>query len=125
DFVPVDLKAHQFPARAAASLGDQGRAADEIFLFEVHEASQADLVGRVSLGLDHGLLARSVVDLDQQQARLDASDVEREHADGVYVELAPALHDRIPYSDGLLPWNPDLVAQVARVSGARNVDRDA
>src|SRR6185436_18024070 len=92
---------------------------------ELDEAAEPHLERRISLRLDQGLLAAVEVDVDQQQARFDAGDVEREHAGGVNVEGTAAAHQRIPDVDGAIPRHPDLVTEIARVAGARDVDRHA
>ena len=41
------------------------------------------------------------------------------------VERPAAAHQRVPHLDGAIPRHPDLVAEIARVAGARDVDRHA
>src|SRR5262249_47397476 len=109
----------------ALALLYQRSLADKIFLIEMNHSSEAQFVRRVSLLRDQGLLAADVVNLNEKQAGLNAGNVEREHAGGVDIKLPPGIHERVPDLHGFIPGNPDLVAEVAGVAGAGDVDRHA
>ena len=79
-------------------------------LVEIDEASQVHLIRRVHLRCDHRLPAAEEIHLDQQQACLDAGDIEREHACGLDVERLAAAHQPVPHLDRALGRHPDLVA---------------
>ena len=76
--------------------------------------------------VDQRLLAAEEVDVDQQQPGLDARDVEREHAGRLDVERPARLPSARPTrATRVLARHPDLVAEIAGVAGARDVDRHA
>ena len=99
----------------------QGGLANEVFLVEVNHASKSQFVGRIFLGGDERLLAAEVIHFDQQQSGLHARYVESQHARRVNVELLALVHQRVPNLHSIGPVNPDFVAQIAGVAGARNV----
>ena len=74
---------------------------------------------------DHRLAAAEEVHLDQQQARLDARHVERQHPGRLDVERTAAFDERVPHLDRARGRHPDLVAEIAGVAGARDVHRHA
>ena len=76
--------------------------------------------------VDQRLLAAEEVDVDQQQPGLDARDVERQHAGRLDVERLAAAPSARPTPSTARPRrHPDLVAEIAGVAGARDVDRHA
>ena len=68
-------------------------------------------------------MSRHVVDADQNQTRLDPRDVEREHAGRENAMLVPCLHEPIPQGLRVGGVGPDLVAEIARISGTGDLDR--
>ena len=100
-------------------------ASDEILFFQIDQFAKADFAGSEFLRRDYGALAGGVVDLDENEAGLDASDIECDHSGGMNVEGAPFGHQFIKNSDAIFPRHPDFVAEVAGVTRAGNVDRDA
>src|SRR5581483_1544359 len=124
-FGPVDFQPNE-PALCAEALRfDQRIAADEVFFFELHHASETDLVGVITLRGNERFFAAVVVDVDQDQPSFNSRDVERQHARGMQVKLAADFNQRIPNSDGVLPIYPQFIAKVASVAGARDVERHA
>ncbi len=125
EVIPVDLEAHELPRRTALGFRAQRLLADAGRLLEVHEPPEADLVRRVLLRRDEGFARAHVVDVEEDQARFDARHVEGEHARRRDVVGPAHVHERVIDRLALLPGNPDLVAEVAGVSGARDLHRDA
>ena len=109
---------------ARGLLGLERSLADELGLGEVDQAAEADLERRVGLLGDHRVAAARVVDLQQDQPRLEADHVERDHPGGADPEVGPRVRERVPHRDGVLRRDPHLVAEVAGVAGPRDVDRD-
>ena len=72
------------------------RPADERPRVQLDEAAEPHLERRVFLRLDQRLLAAVEIDLDEQKARLDAGDIEREHAGRMNVERAAAVTSARP-----------------------------
>ena len=109
------------PAACSAS---SARAPDELrALVEVHEPAEAELEGGVLLlGRDRVAGAR-VLGLDQDQAGLDARDVHRADPDRVDPVVLAHVEDPVPHGERAVGGHPQLVAAVARVAGARDVDR--
>ena len=109
---------------ARGLLGAERPSAHVLALVEADEPAEPDLVGAVDLLRVHRVARRGVVDLEQDETRLEAGDVEREHAgrpEGVGVARR---HERIPDGRCPLGGDPQLVAEVARVAGPRDVDGD-
>src|SRR2546430_1306802 len=79
----------------------------------------------VSSTSSSGPAAAAEIDVDEEQAGLDARDIERQHAGRLQIERRPGPHQRVPHRERARPRDPDLVAEVAGVAGARNVDRHA
>ncbi len=73
------------------------RAADERRLVELHQPAEAHLERRVLLRGDQRLLAAVEIHVDEQQAGLDARDVERQHAGRLDVERPSGAHQRVPH----------------------------
>src|SRR5690606_41896718 len=96
---------------------------DERPLGLADEPPESELVRRVALEVGDGLPRAGEVDVDEQQAGLDARDVEGEQACGSRVERAADLHQPVPHVRRAFPRDPDLVAEIARVARARDVDR--
>ena len=86
--------------------------------------SEAQFVGRIFLRLDQRFLGAGVIHFDQQQSGLDPGHIQRQHSSGVDVELLALFHHRVPDFDRVVPRHPYFVAEVAGVSGARDVDEN-
>ena len=71
------------------------------------------------------MVRRHVVHLEQQQARFDPRQVERQHAARRDPVGRAGVHHGVPERQGLLGIHPHLETQVAGVAGARDRDRDA
>jgi hypothetical protein len=125
DAVPVELEADEAARRTAGSpFALERKPADEVGLVEGDEPAEPDLERAVALLRVHRVTGRGVVDLEQDQARLQPDDVEREHpgrADRVVLAGRP---QRVPERDGPPGVDPQLIAEVAGVARARDVDRD-
>ncbi len=106
----------------APMLLDECRPADKRPLRQIHQTREAELEGRVLLRLDHRLLAAVEIDVDEEQSRFDAGDIEREHPGWVEIELRAGGDERIPHREGAGRRQPDLVTQIARVSRTRNIN---
>ena len=91
----------------------------------MHHLPEAQLVRRIFLRRNQRLLRADVIDFDQEQPRLHASHIERQHSGGMDIELLALVHQRVPDFDSFVPWHPNFVAEVAGVSGARNIHRHA
>jgi len=97
----------------------------------MHHLPEAELIRRILLRRNQRLFRADVIDLDQQQSCLYARHIQRQHSGGVNIELLARVHQRVPNRDGVIPvmsviqWNPYFVAEVAGVSGARNIHRHA
>ena len=115
---PTDLEADDLPCRAAALFFSERRTADEWTFVELHEPAEPHFERRVLLRFDQRLFAAVEVDVDEQQSRFDASDVEREHAGWVNVEGLSCFHERVPDLDRAVPRHPDLEAEIACVARA-------
>ena len=87
DLRPVDFQADDPARHAGALLTDQRRLADEARLVEVHETIESHLERRVLLRRDQGLLAAEEVHFNQEEARLDPHDIERQETRRTRVEL--------------------------------------
>src|SRR4029079_652931 len=122
DVVPVDLEADDLPLRAARAQGGQRLTPDERALLLRAVSSEPKFEGRVALQVDLHLLRAVEVDVDEQQPRFDAGDVEREHASRARIEGAADLEEAIPDVHRAVPGHPDLVAEIAGVAGPRDVD---
>src|SRR5438105_13287361 len=83
--------------------------------------AEAHFVRRVFLRRNQSLLTAGVVHFDEQQSGFNARDIQRQHSSRMDVELPTSVHNRVPDFNGVIPWNPDLVPQVARVTGAGDV----
>ena len=104
-------------------LGESG-AADEALLGEVHGPAEVELERRGPLARDQRLAGGDVIDIDQHEARLDACQVERQHAGGHDAVGSPGRDECIPDGQGVGAVHPDLVAEIAGIAGARDLHRD-
>ena len=86
--------------------------------------AQAELDRRRALGIRPGEAARLEVDVEEDQPGLDARHVEGGHADGHDAATAAGGPHGVPEDHGILAPDPDLVAQVAGVTGPRDAHRD-
>src|SRR5207344_3477865 len=122
---PLEVEADEAPIGSApAALELKGVPADERGLREVDERAEADLERRVVLlGADR-VTGAGVLGLDQDQAGLDARDIERADAGGTDAVRLASLPQRVPHVRRRAGVDPDLVAQVAGVPGSRDVDVD-
>jgi hypothetical protein len=122
---PIDLETDYLAFPPGTCLVDERLAADKGSGLELHEPAEAHFEWRIGLRVDQCLLGAVEVDVYEEQPCFDARHVEREHARRPDVEWTPAGDERVPDLDRAIPGNPDLVAEVARVSRAGNVDRHA
>ena len=117
-------QADEPPTRAAvALLALEREPADEIGLVEADEPPEADLARAVVLVRVHRVAGRRVVDLQEDESRLEPDDVEGEHPGRPDPVVAAGVHERFPERDRVLRRDPELVAEIARVAGPRDVDR--
>ncbi len=70
------------------------------------------------------MLGARVIDLDQDQPGLKPRHVQRQHAGRVDAEWTADLDQPIPQRNALLGVDPQLIAQVARVAGAADIQLD-
>ena len=96
-----------------------------MLFFQIHQPPQPDFVRRIFLRLDQRPLAAEVIHLDQYQPGFDARHIQRQHSGRMQIELPPFRHQRVPHFRRLIPGDPDFVAQIAGVSRARNIHRNA
>ncbi len=75
---------------------DQRATADKGTLVERDQPPKPHLKRRVLLGVDERLPAAIEIHVDQEQARLEARDVERQHARGLEIERLAFAHQHIP-----------------------------
>ena len=68
---------------------------------------------------------RDVVDVDQHQARLDPRHVQRQETRGLQAVRSASQRKRVPEGLRVLRRDPEFVAEVAGVAGARHGDRGA
>ena len=109
------------PARASRSSASRPTKSP---LSKLTSRPEADLAGRVVLLGVHRVPGRRVVDLDEDQPRLEPDDVEGEHPGRPDAVGRPRGHQRVPDLDRALGRDPQLVAEVAGVAGPRHVDGD-
>jgi hypothetical protein len=107
-------------------LGAQGLLPHEARLVEADQAAETHLVRRVPLAVDHRLFRAEEVDVDEQQARPRRAPRRAPACPaGLMSKGAPGLHQRVPDVDGACRGHPDLVAEIAGVPGARDLDAHA
>jgi hypothetical protein len=63
-----------------------------------------------------------IVHVQHHEARLDPCDIERPDAGGHDAVIAARSHQRVPHRERAGGRDPQLVAEVARVTGARNLE---
>ena len=126
DFVPIDFETDE-DAFGSPAFGFSGErvATNEIFFLQIHQFAEANFGRRVTLRIDERFFAGEVVHFDEDKSGFDASDVERDHSRGMDVEGLSFVHEFVPDFHGLLPRNPDFVAEIARVASAGNVHGNA
>ena len=91
----------------------------------MHHLAEAQFVGRIFLRRDQRFLGAGVVHFDQQQSGFDPRHIQRQHSGGVNIELLALFHHRVPDFHRVVPRHPDFIAQIAGVSGARDVHGNA
>ena len=106
----------------ASVLGGQGALADELGLVQVDQPAEPDLVRRIGLVGVHRVAGAGVVDLEQDQAGLQADDVEGDHPGRPDAVWLAGDGQRVPHVDGSLGGDPQLIAEVAGVAGPADVD---
>ncbi len=89
----------------------------------MNHLGESQFVGRELLRRDQRLLRTGVIDFNEQQASFHSGYVERQHARGVQIELLALVGQCVPHFHRIIPWHPDLIAEIAGITGARNVDR--
>ena len=113
--VAFQLEPHERPLRVRlASL--ERLAADEVVVRPQVDREPDPRLERVNLVVE--LVA------GEDQARLDAEDVERLEAERRETVLLARLPDRVPDRRAVRRVAPDLVPELARVARARDHDRD-
>src|SRR5207244_11271493 len=115
--LPVDLETDLPPRGTASLLLEERLPPNEGTLVRRQGPVEAELQGRVHLRIDDRLPRRHVLDLRKDEPGLDACHVQCHHPCGRDVVSLPLLHDRVPQSLGPFTLDPDLVSEVARVSG--------
>ncbi len=110
---------------AALLFFNQCLPAHETILVEVHQTAETHFDRRILLLFNQSFLAAIEVDVDQEQARLDARDVERQHSGRGYVERPAALYQSIPHVQCAICIGPDFITEITRVSRAGNLNRHA
>src|SRR5688572_27954854 len=121
---PVELQAHQ-PALGSPgfALGEQRPLARELgHLVELHETTQTDLERRVLQLRSERVPGACVLSLDQDQARLQAADVQGLDPCRPDAVAGADLEEVVPHGERFLHRDPQLVAEVAGVAGPRHVD---
>ena len=106
--------------RAAFLLGLESSLSVERLAVEMHRPAQAKLIRRRLARLDQATIGRKIVDAVENEPGLDAGHVHcvqprRQHAEG-----RARLDQHIPERDRMLVRDPDFVAEVAGVAGARD-----
>ncbi len=97
--VPVDVQPHELADRTRRRLAAQGLLADERRLLEIDQLPEPDLERRVLLRRDDRLAGADVVDVEEDQAGLDAGDVEGEHPRRRDVVRPSRGHERVPHRE--------------------------
>src|SRR3989449_7860082 len=123
--LPVDLETDRPPRGTASLLLEERLPPDEGTLVRRESPVEAELQGRVHLRIDDRLPRRHVLDLRKDEPGLDACDVQCKHPCGRDVVSLPLLHHRVPQRLGPFALDPDLVSEVAGVSGPRDLDGNA
>src|SRR3546814_17813124 len=95
-------------------------AAVEVALVEVDQAAGAQLEGRAAAGRPNGGLRRLESGAANDEAGLDAREVERGIADRPEAIVVPRGPEAVPQGKRLLGRRPQLVAQIAGEAGARD-----
>ena len=122
--LPLDRQADEAPGRAAGTLGRERPAAVEGAFLRAHRPGEVELVRRGLLILDQCSVGRMVIDVEHHQSRLDAGEVQGPHPRGRDPMRGAGLDQCVPQGGGLGCLDPDLVAEVPRVAGARDRDGD-
>src|SRR5207249_11359228 len=121
---PVDHEAHRAAGGTAALLLEESLASDERALLQGDGPIEAQFVRRIPLRVDDRLPGGCVIDLRQDQARLDPRHVQGEHARGSDVVSLALRHQGIPQRLRAFSLHPDLVIEVPSMAGARGVYYD-
>src|SRR5690348_14444607 len=103
----------------------QSRATDEVLFLEMHHAAEAQLVRRELLRRNERLPRTGVIDIQQQQSRLNASYIQRQHARRMQIELLARASKCVPDAQRVFPVGPNLVAKIPCITGSGNVDRNS
>ena len=91
-------------------------------MLEIDQPIESHLERRVELRGRQRLARAEEVHVDEQQAGFDARDIEREQARRPQAEGGPDARERVPHRAGVVTVHPDLIAEVAGVAGARDLD---
>ena len=126
DAGPVDLQPDQAPGRPAGGLlGLEGRLPHVVALVELRQrAEDPELERRVGLLGDQGVARARVVDFQEDQSRLDPDHVERQHAGRPDPVILAHVREFVPHVAGPVRFNPEFVAEIARISRPGHVHRD-
>src|SRR5581483_129318 len=122
---PINFQSNQATAGSALLLGTERAASDKVLLFQIHQLAQSDFVRRILLGFDQCLFCAYIVDVGKNQSGFDAGDVESQHSGSMDVEFSAGLHQRVPNFYSVVPGNPNFITQVAGITGAGDVNRNA
>src|SRR3546814_20163036 len=117
--VARDLETDKLVAWAVLRVLQQGPAAVEVALVEVDQAAGAQLEGRAAAGRPNGGLRRLEIGAADDEAGLDAREVERGIADRPEAIVVPRGPEAVPQGKRLLGRRPQLGAQIAGEAGAR------
>src|SRR6185369_11743457 len=93
--------------------------ADEIaLLLQAHRPADARLDGGLALARPDGMEGADIIDIHQDEARLDAGHVEGPRADGRDLMRLAQAKQRLPEPKRVLRLDPELIAQIAGEAGA-------
>ena len=81
--------------------------------FRAHGPADAGLDGRLALARPDGMHRADIVDIDQDEARLDARHVEGARADGRDLMGLAQAEQGLPEPERILRLDPELIAQIA------------
>src|SRR3989441_12642061 len=123
--LPIDLESDRAARGTALLFLEEGLPSYERTFVRRERPVEAEFQRRVHLRVDDRLPRGHVLDLREDEPGLDPCDVEGEHPRGRDVVSLTQLHDRVPQRLGPFTFDPDLVSQVAGVSGPRDLHGNA
>jgi hypothetical protein len=120
---PVDLEPDDPAPRLDAGRCGERRSAYVTLLVQADQSAESQLEWRVGVRGNQCRAAAVKVHVDEQKARLDSCDVERQHSGRPEAEVLSRADECVPDPQRMLGGNPDFVAEVAGVPGAGNIHR--